>query len=156
VIVRLEEIAGVLAELFGPEVAADSRVAQAVAAPMRSWVPRQVPLEVLTETLQDALCGALLEATGGTLWYRRGDALARVSTQALSRAADALLGLLFDRLPESQPNYELVRDWAQGTGSLSALRCLSRDRFAAYRPAGEQQFMQWAYENRLREEAFPE
>ena len=66
------------------------------------------------------------------------------------------MGLLFDRLPESLPNYELVRDWAQNTGSLSALRCLSRDRFTAFRPAGEQQFMQWAYENRLREETEPD
>ncbi len=76
----------------------------------------------------------------------------RITTAALVRAADALMGLLFQRLPESQANYELVRDWAQSTGSLGALRCLSTDRFTEYRPAGEQQFMRWAYENRLREE----
>ena len=43
VIVRLEEIAGALEGLFGPELAGDSRVTQAAAVPLRSWVPRQVP-----------------------------------------------------------------------------------------------------------------
>ena len=154
-IVHLEEIGGVIGTLFSPELAADGRAAQAVAPSMRGWVPRQVPLETLSESLQDALFGALSEQTRGTMWYRRDGEMRRITTASLARAADALMGLLFERLPESLPNYELVRDWAQTTGSLGALRCLSTDRFTDFRPAGEQQFMRWAYENRLREENFP-
>lgn len=151
-IVHLEEIDRVIGELFSPALAADGRVARAAAVPMRGWVPRQIPLEDLSESLQNALFGALSEQTGGSLWYRVGDQMRRITTASLARAADALMGLLFLRLPESRVNYELVRDWAQSTGSLGALACLSTERFTEYRPAGEQQFMRWAYENRLREE----
>ena len=152
VIVHLEEIDRVIGRLFSPELAADGEVARAAAVPMRRWVPRQVSLEELSESLQDALFGALSRQTGGSMWYRRGEEMRRITTASLAQAADALMGLLFERLPESLPNYELVRDWAQSTGSLGALKCLSTERFSACRPAGEQQFMRWAYENRLREE----
>ena len=153
-IVHLEEISGVIGALFSPELTADGRLAQAVAVPMRRWIPRQVSLEDLSESLQDALFGALSDQTGGTMWYRRGGEMRRITTASLAQGADALMGLLFERLPETRPNYELVWNWAQNTGSLGALKCLSTDRFSACRPAGEQQFMRWAYENRLREEGF--
>ena len=151
-IVHLEEISGVIGALFSPELAADGRAAQAAAPPMRRWVPRQLPLQALSESLQDTLFGALSDQTRGTMWYRRGGEMRRITTASLALAADMLMGLLFERLPESLPNYELVRDWAQTTGSLGALKCLSTDRFTDFRPAGEQQFMRWVYENRLREE----
>ncbi len=67
-IVHLEEINGVIGSLFSPELTEDGRVAQAAAAPMRRWVPRQESLEDLSEILQNALFGALSEQTRGTLW----------------------------------------------------------------------------------------
>ena len=85
-IVHLEEIDRVIGQLFSPELAADGEVARAVAVPMRRWVPRQVSLEELSESLQDALFGALSRQTGGSMWYRRGEEMRRITTASLAQA----------------------------------------------------------------------
>ena len=150
-VIRLEDISAVLARCFGPDIDPDRQTAAAAAQVLRGWIPRQHPLEELSSRLQDALYGGLRARLGESMLICEGRNWRRIRTRDLEAAADALTGLLFDALSDTESNYELVRGWAFSAGSLAALDCLTR-RFAAWQGPGDQALYRQFLDNRRREE----
>ncbi len=150
-VIRLEDVSRVLQETFGPEIDPERRIAEPLAQILRGWVPVQVPLDALSEALQNALMGGLVQRLGEALLIPDGRRWRRVRTRDLERCADGLLGLAFDALGNRQTYYELVRDWAFGAGSMAALDCLCR-RFSDFQSPGDQALFRQFLENRRREE----
>ena len=126
--IRKEDVTMILAACFGSDADPNGEATQEITDILRLWI-HGIPLEQLNEVLQNSLIRHLRRVLGSQLLIRDGIRWRRIRTSDLEDAADRLVGLVFTALPENVSNYELVRDWAFRTGSISAMDCLTK-RFA--------------------------
>ena len=123
--IRKEDVTIILAACFGSDTDPNGEETQEITYILRLWIPG-IPLEQLNEVLQNSLIRHLRRVLGSQLLIRDGIRWRRIRTSDLEDAADRLIGLVLTALPENVSNYELVREWAFRSGSISAMECLTK------------------------------
>ena len=148
--IRRDDVSRILTACFGPEIDPEGEAAGELTDIVHLWIPGQIPLEQLDEALQNALIRRLRRVLGAQMLIRDGIRWRRVRTADLSDAADRMIGLAFDALPERADSSELIRDWAFRNGSVSAMECLTR-RFSNLQSPEEQAMIAKVLSYRLAE-----
>lgn len=136
--VCVDDVRDVLKSCFGPDIDPADVCANALAEALSAWNPQSAGIAALDRRAQDLILRQVFARYGNELIIPGGRLAGKLRSATLAEASDCLLALALMNLPEQSEAYEMVREWAMQTGSLSALICLS-ERFADFQTPDEQE-----------------